>query len=201
MSDLHLIYTTYGPDFGWSLTSPQVPELIGGRNSISELLADTPDILRFAGVADYPHTWRHEQHFIRDDAGDEFFIRFLADDDTREGAANRMHSELQAGADSDLIERGPVMSTGERLLIAVTGSDTIGWCEDQLEPDTGAMLGYHAGDDLMYHMPILNGRFVGRRSWQIEELGLTRASTVAQLVDALLAGQADDLLVQSTVRR
>ncbi len=183
---------------------PQVPELIGGRNSISELLADTPpDILRFAGVADYPpHTWRHEQHFIRDDAGDEFFIRFLADDDTREGAANRMHSELQAGADSDLIERGPVMSTGERLLIAVTGSDTIGWCEDQLEPDTGAMLGYHAGDDLMYHMPILNGRFVGRRSWQIEELGLTRASTVAQLVDALLAGgQADDLLVQSTVRR
>ncbi|MCZ9634858.1 hypothetical protein [Rhodococcus sp. BH5] len=194
MADLHIIYTSYGPDYGWSLSSPQIPDLIGGRKTLPELMADTDEILEFAGADPDAKRWIHEQHHYIDPEGDEYLVRILDDDsEDRLEAANRLVSGVLSGNDADLKSRQPISVTTERILIAVVGSDTLGWVEEQLGPGAGATVGIYGGDDVLYSVPVLDGKLTGHRSWPFEKLGLTSQSLVADMLDAVLGKEAQAL--------
>ncbi|MDF3316494.1 hypothetical protein [Rhodococcus sp. C3V] len=193
MADLHVIYTSYGDEYGWYLSSPQIPELVGGRHTLPELVHDTPEILRFAGVPHHDNLFVHLQRHFVDPDGDEYLVRVLQDENiARENAVNRLVSGVLAGNDDDLKARQPELVTTERLLIAVIDSDRLGWIEDQLG-DASAMLGIYGGDDLLYSIPMTAGKAEGQVSWSFEKLGLSSKSSVADMLDVVLGKEAQSL--------
>lgn len=196
--DLHLIYTGYGEEFGWSLSSPQIPELIGGRQTLEALLDATADILAGAGIEEGRRTWVHEQHLYVDPAGDEYLLRFAHEQGDEEGNAARVRcaevvmSSINHGFDADKKSRQPQLVTTERLIVAALESDTLGWCLDQLDEGTGAVYAQQIADDATQSVALGAG-IPGDVTWEMEELGLTRESTVAEMFDAVYAWEAHHL--------
>lgn len=203
MDNLHLVYTSYGDDFGWSISSPQIPGFIGGRNTITELIRDTDSILEFAKAGPYRHLWQHEQIAAEDPDGNEYLIRWLAEEDgpeysqddpmSRLSTAGRLFSSVRDGYSEYLLGRQPVLVTGERLLIAVMGDDTIGFVFDQLEENQGAVIAQHRGEDAVYSVPIGIPRDPAGWSWDLHDLGLTRDADVETVIDRALDWEASKL--------
>ncbi|NCL74220.1 hypothetical protein [Rhodococcus sp. YH1] len=200
MADLHVVYTGYGDEFGWAISSPQIPELIGGRNTLQELVDDTSEILQFAGVndGDFDQVWVHEQHVYLDPSGDEYLIRFAHEDDNEvDNEARRMCASLtlscvEAGFDEDKKARQPRLVTTERLMIAALGHDTIGWCLDQLDAGTSAVVVQQIADDAT-HAVAIGETVPDEVTWELEDLGLTRKDTVTSMFDAVYAWEARGL--------
>lgn len=188
-ADLHLIYTDY-PGYGWSLRSPQIPGLAAGRGTVSDLLRDTDSILRFAGFKiDLREPWVHihEEHAVEAPDGTEYLIRWMASGpedlaDARADAASRLQGAVVHGLfDESERARQPMLSTGERLLIGVTGADTIALFEDQLG-SAAASLSQHQGDDVLITVPFGEGPIkVDGHRWDLGELGLSRYSKFEEL--------------------
>lgn len=197
MADLHLIYTTHGKDGDWSLTSPQCPGYLVRRDTIDQLLSDTPRIVDTWGVPPHRHVWHHEQHGYVDPEGSGYLIRFVADpgysNEERHDTAGRLKASIETGFDSAFKLHQPLLASGEQLLIAVHSADTIGWCLDQLATGNGAMLSEHRGEGAMYNLPILEDGDFGESRWSIETLGLTRVNSFAELFDRVMAQEAAEL--------
>ena len=200
MADLHLVYTDSGDAYGWTIESPQIPELIGGRDTSEELLADTADIVEFAidQGAEFDRIYRHEQHLVVDPEGREYLIRWEFDGndaDERYDTASRLNFAVGHGLmdESELEQQPTLPTTGERLMIAVVASDTLGWIEDQLsERSACCVLVQGLGNGALTNVPFGIEGFLGcRRS--TKELGLTRSSTIQEMVDAVLAAEVEDL--------
>jgi len=195
MSDLHLVFTDY-EQFGFSLSSPQIPGLAAGRDSVGELLSALPRILEFAGAAEgFERTWLHEQKVAAAPDGTEYLVRFCTErSDDRHEAVGRILGGIDGGLVSRNIGRQPKLVTTERLIIATIDDDGLGWCFDQLWPGEGATLQGHAGDEFMYSVPISDGKLPGT-TWELADLGLTRSSTVLELHHALLAKEVAQMSV------
>ncbi|HMS74138.1 hypothetical protein [Gordonia sp. (in: high G+C Gram-positive bacteria)] len=193
---LHLVYTDYGPDYAMSLRSPQIPGLVGGRRTATELLRDTDAILGFAGATRRMHdpgVHVHEQHAMTDPNGNEYLIRwavFRDDSDSREATASRVAGSVADGYPEDIRLRQPQLITGERLLIAVEPSDTVEWIADQFGPGGCAVL-CHAEGDMVWSIPLADGALVGGNT--LDRLGLSRGSTFTQMKDAVLSAEVADL--------
>lgn len=207
MTDLHLIYTVY--EGFVSVESPQIPELVGGRNTADEMLADLPSILELAGVYrnDYARVFAHEQKHIISPGGNEFLLRVCIEGSTPESqkvrmeGAGRLLASIEKGLEDqpDQIERIPQLSTTERLLISVAGTDSLGWCLAQLGPADSAVVQWNRSGDAMWGLPIVSSDLSWNGSDSIENLGLSESSTVEECFDAVLAGEVagvkDSLLV------
>ena len=202
MTDLHIVYTDAGDSYGWTIESPQIPELIGGRDTAEAVLADTEEIVKLAldEGAEFDHVYRHEQHLTIDPAGREYLIRwqFNADDHpARYDTATRLNSAVSNGLmDDDEISQQPQLpTTGERLLIAVVGTDTLGWIQGQLSQRVGCcVLVQGLGEGALLHVPFgLDGLLGPRQRYSTAELGLSEHSTFQELADALLASEIEDL--------
>lgn len=196
MSDLHVIYTESGDEYGWSIESPQIPELVGGRDTITELLADTASILDFAGASEsaFDRVVTHEQHAVVDPDGDEYLLRWqISDSDTyaqRYETATHLNAAILDGHyDSAQKAMQPQLATTERLLIAVVPADTLGWAEDQLTDGGCAVLNQHQGDGAIYAIPFGKLGLGGVPKFDSDDLGLTRESTFAEMLDAVLSGE------------
>jgi predicted RNase H-like HicB family nuclease len=103
---LHVVYTESGDDYGWTVESPQIPELIGGRNTAEELVADTAGIIAWAkdDAADYDRLFVHEQHLVTDPSGRDYLIRWasdLEDSEARYETASRMNAGVRNGLMDD----------------------------------------------------------------------------------------------------
>lgn len=206
MDNLHLVYTSYGDEFGWSISSPQIPELIGGRNTIDELIRDTDSILEFAKIGPYEHLYRHEQIAAEDPHGNEYLIRWLSEEDgpefsqddpmSRLSTAGRLFASVRNGYSEHLRNRQPLLVTGERLLIAVLGDDTIGFVFDQLDTDQGAVIAQHRGEDAVYSVPLGIPHDANGWTWRLEDLGLTRDASVETVIDRALDWEANKLGAQ-----
>ncbi|GHP18848.1 hypothetical protein RN2511_035840 [Rhodococcus sp. NKCM2511] len=200
-TDLHIVYSESGEDYGWTLESPQIPGLIGGRSSSSELLRDTDEIIRFAAPGEsWEKTFLHEQHSVEDPDGNEYLIRWLVavdgdleDEDRAEGrqqVAGRLNAAAQAGFPESERAAQPVLPTSERLLIAVLADDTLGFVEDQLG-DGCAVLSQYGGQDVLISIPFgTSGLGTSTGKFSLEELGLTRQSTFAEMYDSVLTHEA-----------
>lgn len=58
MTDLHLVYTDL-EQFGFSVSSPQIPGLVGAWKTLKEAFEREPEII--AAVDNVEKVWRHEQ--------------------------------------------------------------------------------------------------------------------------------------------
>ncbi|MFI2561569.1 hypothetical protein [Nocardia farcinica] len=198
MTDLHIIYGEAGPDYGWTIESPQIPELIGGRKTIAELIRDTPDIIEFAKDPGqtFDQLYRHEQHLVTDPTGDEYLIRWTHSDpdtyDARERTAAHLNYAVLAGLyGPNEKARQPRLVTTERLLIAVEPDDLIGWILDQLDVGGCAVLSHNAGEGAIWSLPIgKDSQLFGDR-WTFERLGVTRDQTFAQALDSVIGKESD----------
>ncbi|USH45546.1 HicB-like antitoxin [Gordonia phage Phabuloso] len=201
---LHLVYTNYGPEYAWALSSPQIPNLTAGRATAYELQIDTDGILEFAGstrrVGD-PDVYFHEQLALVDPSGIEYLVRFQADDsEDRLHTASRLVGSVSEGWTPEEVEMQPQLVTTERLLIAVTPSDPIGWIEDQLGEGGCAALSWHKGEDILLTIPFANGT-LGRRSLRtLGELGLKRSSTFGELAEAVVDAECHDLISSHSIK-
>lgn len=194
MRDLHLIYTKY--DGFYAIESPQIPELVGGRTTPAELEADLPEMLELAKVAlaDFDNVYDHEQHIYFSPEGVEYVVRVYLDDDAiRDRSAGRVIAGIEEGYERDNESKQPQLQTGERLIIAATGSDRIGWFMDQLREGEGAIVEWNKVDDVCYSLPLLPDDLSTEDSSSLASLGLTADSTVSECFDRVIAAEVSNL--------
>ncbi|MGC5027402.1 hypothetical protein ACLQ3K_21860 [Tsukamurella sp. DT100] len=201
MKNLHLVFTNY-EGFGWSIHSPQLPGLAAGRTTSTDIVNDTPEILRFAGASTddvgAPNVYVHEEHARTDPYGNEYLIRMYGPPNG--DASDREHlAGLAAGAVDDGIwtdaERAkqPLLSTEERLIIVALPTDTLGWIRDQMDSDDSATLIVAApgvGANAVWNVPYSVPGFESNLGRDLVELGLSDTSTVDEMLRALLAADA-----------
>jgi len=203
LRDLHVVYTDLTDEgAGWDISCAQVPHLYAGRRSAAEAVQDTPAILAFAGFPEGTYTLhRHEQKHLTGDDGEEYLVRFTATDDSSE-ADGQARAEV-VGRQLASIENGsikderllPTTSTGEHIIAAVVPHDSVGWLLAQLAPGEGALASYYGGKDAVYSVPIFDGdREVGRGT-PLDELGLSRDSTIGEVFDKVISAEAAGLSV------
>lgn len=200
MGELHLVLTFY-EQHGWGIESPQLPGMIGGRESLTETLAIAPSLCEAAGLDEFPTDhWVHVQFHVQDENGTEYIIRLCQSDDedesdARYNLAERLNSGVLDGHyTADIRARQPIQVTGERLLVAALDSDTIGWCEDQLDHGAAAIFSTLRDEDEVWSLPLSSTGFTGQRSFPLEELGLSRESTIADAFEAVQSAELDELL-------
>lgn len=195
MADLHVIITETAGD-GWTIESPQLPGLIGGRNTTEELAADLGEIIEWAKEPgqSFDRLFVHEQHLVTDPDGNEFLIRFLAggpegDYEARHMTGMRLNHGVLNGMISDegYVKHPPVSITGEQLYVCVRGSDTLGWMQDQLlEREGGCVLAELLDDaGAVINIPFGPAGTLPN-GVDINKLGLTRDSTFDEMRAAVI---------------
>ncbi|UQE73877.1 hypothetical protein MYK68_14170 [Gordonia sp. PP30] len=197
---IHLILTDYGDGNGWSVRSPQVP-IVGGRPTSEQLLGELTAMLLGAGVditgLDDPRLVLHEEHVAVDPCGAPYRIRWRIGEgeSARIEAANRLNTGVIYGW-GEYRDREPVLPTGERLLIAVTSTDTLADIEDQLPRRGGcASVAQHLGDDALVTVPFHDSTIgTTDRRFTFDELGLSPESTFGAIVEAVTTAELGDLV-------
>ena len=80
-------------------------------------------------------------------------------------------------------------------------TDTVGWVEDQLDEGGSAVLNYDAGGGVVWSVPFKDASVaLAVPSWPMEKLGLTRNSTFAQVLDAVVNTELEGIPLQHKVR-
>ena len=201
MADLHIVYTESGDDYGWTIASPQIPELIGGRATSDELVADTLEIIEWAmdESQSFDRVAAHEQHLVEDPEGHQYLIRWQFNDADNYDARYETASRLNFAVTSGLItpeewgQHRPLTFTGERLYVVVVGTDTLGWIQDQLsDSEDCCVLAEHLSDGAVAHLPFAQSGML-RNGVNIESLGLNRDSTFSEMLDAVLAREVESM--------
>ncbi len=202
MPDLHLIITA-ADGYGWTVESPQLPQLIGGRATAAELVDDLPGIIDWAKDPDteYDQVFTHEQHVVTTPDGHDFLIRFLTSGDSTDYQARhitgmRLNYAIGNGllTAEDYTKHPAVATTGERLYVCARGSDTLGWVQDQLlEREVCCVLAEQIDDDgAVINIPY--GRDgVLANGIDIDDLGVTRDSTFDELQAAVIGYEIDSI--------
>lgn len=200
MRVVHTVFTDYTEHgYGWDISSPQVAGLSAGRRTAIEALACVDEILSLAGLE--PGSYEridHEQKYAVSPAGLEYLIRFVVNDlnepDDHTGVRGSTVGRELHSATSGLLDLHadamPRTVTGERIVIAVRRDDSLGWVLDQLSGGDGATLSYYAGEDAVWALPIADAIPQG---WTLDELSLSRDSSVGDLMDNALAAEAHGL--------
>ncbi len=192
MTDVHVVFTEH-EGFGWSLTSPQAPELIGGRRHVADLLRELPEMLALGGMSgETLHL--HEEKTLTSPGGLEYRVRFADEgSDERELVVGRILASIESGSEDEDADRSPRLPTGERLIIAVLETDAVGWLFDQVDEGSSASIRRYAGEDVLYGMPISNGTLEYNDAVHLAELGITRKSTILDMIDAVITLEAAGL--------
>lgn len=210
---LHLIYTDYGEEYSPTIESPQVPDLVGGRATFSQLVADTDAILHSAGVerrVGDPGVYLHLQYALVDPFGHEYLVRSLAAggadpepgdaQEARTAAFSRLYGSVVRGTAADELDRQPQLATSERLLIAVTYQDTVEWIGDQLGEGGRASLTCYMGQDAILTIPFADGSLGSNSVGKLDALGLNSQSTFGQMADKVIAAEAHELYARRDVK-
>ncbi|MFJ7344678.1 hypothetical protein ACIQU3_30890 [Streptomyces sp. NPDC101110] len=195
---VHVLLTDYG-QYGWGITSPQLPELIGGRDSYQEIRDDLKDIVAFGGAPEGAQVVVHRQMYVVVPGSDEACIVRFANDEyefDRFEAGMRLTGVLKDAGQRAQIMAGPKLATGERLFICAVPSDTVRWLSEQLLPGEVASLVTSFADEwLGGGKPIIEMPFgyALKRSdgdWSsLSDAGLTEDSTLADMLMARDSGK------------
>ncbi|GAA1332377.1 hypothetical protein [Saccharothrix algeriensis] len=184
-SVVHVLLTDYG-QFGWGISSPQLPELIGGRESYEELVADLDKLLAFGGATDGNPRLLHLQKHRVLMSGDEFLIRIARDSkfDARWTAGQQLTAALNIADQLTPLLSVPRRPTGEALFICAEPTDTVGWIVRQLDKNDAACVVISASSEMIRTQFFGTGSVEGDDSpWAtLSELGWTEETTLSEII-------------------
>jgi hypothetical protein len=187
----------YVEDGMWTATSPQVPGLVGGRESGDELARDLPDMLRFAEVNPDDLTMRiHQETLISAPEGD--FVTRVARDEhfsMRREVAARIESALTIDIQREDMFDAPRTPTGEVLYICAVPTDTVRWLVEQLHPDgDGAVAAVCVADDMIWAAHFyVSGSGDGQ---PLEHFGFSLDTTLSEIMQSqVIANRPRRILV------
>ncbi|WP_432112205.1 hypothetical protein [Streptomyces sp. YPW6] len=198
---VHVLLTDYG-QYGWGVSSPQLPELIGGRDSYEDLRRDLAEILEFGGLDASASVVIHRQKYVVAPGGDETFVIRIANDERefdRFEAGMRLTGVLNDPRQRSQILAGPKTPSGEQIFICGTPTDTLGWLTEQLLPGEFASVISSVADEMFGGKPIrecIIGHAVepADKGWMtLSEAGLTAETTLAELSVAQDSGRLSQL--------
>ncbi|MEV2279344.1 hypothetical protein AB0I72_27585 [Nocardiopsis sp. NPDC049922] len=180
------ILTEY-PGYGWSIESPQLPELVGGRDTREELEVDLTSLLKFGGAQDPFVPAVHWQKYLIQDEEAEVAIRVRRDQHVtdRMQVARRIGAALKHPDQRRSMSNLPQRSTGEVLFVCSVAQDRLDTLARQLDPrgDT-FMIAVAVADNMLYTTALSNrGNGQRRSGWvRIADLGWDENTTVGDLV-------------------
>lgn len=170
-------------EYGFSLTSPQIPELVFGRATEAEFMREYQDALRKAGFR-AGQVLGHFQVRRQTPEGAEAIVRYQTDDgkDDRLVVANAVIRLLTAEEESrELLDGLHPSATGEYIFVACLASDRLGWLVDQLRPNGDAIIASLMVADVMVAMTQVASD--AALDWPtIDDLGWNREMTIGDLL-------------------
>lgn len=179
---IHAIVAEH-PGYGWSITSPQLPELVGGRTTRIELDANLREIVRFGGAGGDIKVIVHEQaHYVTED-GDDYAIRLARDSryldrlDTLRILLEALERQPDFAADYFRSEYDPVF-------VVMTFEETVGDLLEQMDD---------RGDFVVCALPVVGSgvattAFVAgdqNAGKGLSDFGLSAESPVSELLTKL----------------
>jgi hypothetical protein len=185
---IHVILTEH-PGFGWSVESPQLPELVGGRDSYAELMDDLVSILQFGGAPEEYRMVRHIQRHLTTPEGLEIAIRWRQDkhEEERMAAASGLVHCLEIDAYREELTEAYKTPTGDVLFVASLPSDKLGPLFDQMDQRGDAVSVFLQKPDenaILSTQLLINDH--PEVDWKtLDAYGLSRDSTVADLFAAM----------------
>jgi hypothetical protein len=187
----------YAEDGTWTVSSPQIPDFIGGRASGEELSRDLPDMLRFAGVDPTSVAVRiHQEAMIPTLEGD-FVTRVARDEyfEARREVVKRIESALTNDVQREDMLDAPRTPTGEVLYICGVPTDTIRWCVEQLHPSgDGAVVAVCVADDMIWAAHLYIGD--DGDGQPLEHFGFSLDTTLSEMMQSqVIANRPRRLLI------
>jgi len=131
---IHVILSEH-PGYGWSVESPQLPGLVGGRESLVELEADLIDLLQFGGAPEEYRLVRHWQRHFADEDG-QWAVRWVVDRHANERAATAqrlLHCMTVPKQKQDLLTNVHT-PYDELLFVSMLPADKLALLFDQMDP-------------------------------------------------------------------
>lgn len=187
---IHVLLTDYDR-FGWGISSPQLPELIGGRDTYEELVADLNQLLEFGGAKPDAPRVIHHQKYIELANGDELMVRMAQDGKAEDRLRVGMHLATAMGVAAQLTDmlKAPRRPTGEVLFICVEPDDTLGWVSTQLNQQDAGCLVLQRDADKLHTLFIAHGK-TSTDGWdRAEHVGWAPDTTVLELFEAQDSGK------------
>lgn len=178
---------TEHPGYGWEIESPQLPELVGGRETKEALEAELKDLLVFGGASRDAVPALYYQRYLPIDGGDKFAVRVRKDShvEDRVRVARRIKGALTDKKQLASMSRFPQRSTGEIVFVCAVASDRIDTLTRQLETGGDAIvIAMAVADQMLYTTPVSNEAYTNNRpGWlSLDDVGLGADATVGDLV-------------------
>lgn len=168
----------------WTVTSPQLPGFVGGRDSEAELRRDLRGMLRFAGVEDGTDLRYHEEIVHATPEGD-FVVRVARDEyrQQRLEVAHRVERALASPLQREEMLNSPLTSAGDVLFICVVPSDTIAWCAGQLRTDDhGAVAVLGVAEEFIWAMHLYVGKSRALTAHPLEHYGWSLDTSLGEVL-------------------
>lgn len=191
VAEAQVILTDYG-SHGWGVTSPDLPELVAGVDTLSEAREQAFELARFGGLDDGGAIDLHIQAPLIVE-GEVFLVRARDDARLRErghiaklvSQMVQAEAELRAYADADPI--------GDRLIVAALPSDRLHSFLAALEPEQPVTVMFPSDEGALSAIGILS-------KWEpdaltLGEAGLDAESTVADLARVHSANEERHLVL------
>lgn len=182
---VHVILTDYGDQFGWGVTSPQLPELVGGASTREALEAELPDLLRFGGAESGSRAELHYQQYYVTPDGREFAIRVSQrESELRIVLAQRLSNAFSIPAQLESLLDAPTSVTGEITFICCLPADRLEWVADQVDDSDAVVVVAPVTPMQIATLPIATSdeSLPSGPRRTLADMGLSVESTVAELL-------------------
>lgn len=128
---VHAILTRYPGGMGFSVSSPQLPELVAGFDTDEELESELLAVLTFGGAPQEYNLVKHYQEYSSNE-GREWFVRTAHDLKLKDRVATLNSFSALIRVTSDPLDRATKSTTGEATFVIALLDDTVGWLAEQM---------------------------------------------------------------------
>jgi hypothetical protein len=177
-------------------TSPQLPGLLYGRSSVSELHRDLDGVLAFhlGRPGPFDVVEHGERHYEL--ASGELVVRVAADEHQVERAvvAGRVAAVAQIPVQAKSLVTVVTNRAGEAVYVCTVPSDTVGWLAAQLDPRGDALVAaLTIADDFLFTLPLAVDDGT-RPAWRPSEASAdTRLAEIMQQAPVVTPLRVEDL--------
>lgn len=193
VDEVHAVLTDYG-QFGWGLTSPQLPGLVGGAATLEELDDNLFETLVGAGMdRKNGSVYEYEQRVFEID-DDVFIVRVKRDGIEQERKRVAMDAVRHLEEYSDLRGNAAKNDLDDAIVIATVGNDRVSDVLKSLrvgEPATLAMDDPESPREHTVYTGVINGGTRPEGALTGADLGLGADATVRDLFEVLAARHAE----------